>query len=250
MHEIQGAQLIMAYFDVEARSRQLNAEISSKFQGTAKISLDCLFFDPEGEVNKEKTNRLVEIFKLEGCDRLSDSHALPGNITADLLSASLQQSNLSTADLRGSEPPVLRLPVGTHVSCLHGRHRVEALRQWRHLSSWWTVKLYVDLSPKAIQLLAEDFANEGRFSDGHIVVKICSYPAGSIDANRWWARLSKSKPEILRRLLKHPGLGPALGLVLQIPGLRSGLQLAIWKKIMAENAVEEIIHYLKHIYNT
>ncbi|KAI1181391.1 hypothetical protein F5B17DRAFT_436878 [Nemania serpens] len=46
------------------------------------------------------------------------------------------------------------------------------------------------------------------------------------------------------------GLGPALGLVLQIPGLRSGLQLAIWKKIMAENAVEEVVHYLKHIHDT
>ncbi|KAI0525803.1 hypothetical protein F5B22DRAFT_633212 [Xylaria bambusicola] len=246
----------MAYFDLEARSRQLNAEILSKFQGTAKIASDCLFFDPEGEMNKEKTNRLVDIFKREGCDRLSDSHAIPGNITANLLSAALRHSNLSTADLRGSEPPVLRLPKGTHVSCLHGKHRVEALRRSRHLSPWWTVKLYVagadplDLSPKAVQLLAESFANEGQFSDGHIVVKIRSYPPGSIDANRWWTRLSKSKPEILRRLLKHPGLGPALGLVLQIPGLRSGLQLAIWKKIMAENAVEEVVHYLKHIYDT
>lgn len=95
-----------------------------------------------------------------------------------------------------------------------------------------------DLSPKAVEWLAEDFANEGRFSDGYIVVKINSYLPGSIEASRWWSRLSKSKPEILRRLLKHTELGPALGTVLQIPGLRSGLQLAIWKKIMAENAVE------------
>ncbi|KAI1192075.1 hypothetical protein F5B17DRAFT_379380 [Nemania serpens] len=240
----------MAYFNLEARSQKLNAEISSKFQGTAKISLDCLFFDPEGELSKEKTSRLVDIFKQEGCDRLNDSHAIPGNVTADLLSASLRQSNLSTADLRGSEPPALRLPTGMHVSCLYGRHRVEALRRLGHLSPWWTVKLYADLSPRAVQLLAEDFANEGQFSDGYIVVKICSYPPGSIDANRWWTRLSKSKPEILRRLLKHAGLGPALGLVLQIPGLRSGLQLAIWKKIMAENAIEEVVHYLQHIYNT
>ncbi|KAK5633455.1 hypothetical protein RRF57_009169 [Xylaria bambusicola] len=226
MHKIRDAQLIMAYFDLEARSQQLNAEISSKFQGTAKIASDCLFFDPEGELNKKKTNCLINIFKREGCDRLSDSYAIPGNITADLLSALLRQSNLSTADLRGSEPPVLRLPKGTHVSCLHGKHRIEALRQSRHLSPWWTVKLYVDLSPKAVQLLAESFANEGQFLDRHIVVKIRSYPPGLIDANRWWIRLSKSKPEILRRLLKHLGLGPALGL------------LAIWKKIMAENAVE------------
>ncbi|KAI0810062.1 hypothetical protein GGR55DRAFT_689243 [Xylaria sp. FL0064] len=240
----------MAYFNLEARSRQLNAEISSKFQGTAKISLDCLLFDPEGESNKEKTNRLVEIFKREGCDRLNDSHAIPGNITADLLSASLRQSNLSTADLRGPEPPTLHLPMGMHIHCFHGKHRVEALRQLKRFSLWWTVKLYVDLSPKAVQLLTEDFANEGRFSDGYIVVKICSYPPDSIDANRWWARLSKSKPEILRRLLKHAELGPALRAVLQIPGLRSGLQLAIWKKIMAENVVEEVVHYLKHIYDT
>ncbi|KAI0907711.1 hypothetical protein F4823DRAFT_602012 [Ustulina deusta] len=71
----------MAYFDLEARSRQLNAEISSKFQGTVKIASDCLFFDPEGELNKEKINRLVDIFKREKCDRLSDSHAIPGTTT-------------------------------------------------------------------------------------------------------------------------------------------------------------------------
>lgn len=136
----------MAYFNLETRSQKLNAEISSKFQGTAKISLDCLFFDPEGELNKEKTNRLVDIFNKEGCDRFNDSHAIPGNIAADLLSASLRQSNLSTADLRGSEPPALRLPMGMHVSCVYGRHRVEALRRLRHLSPWWTVKLYVGRS--------------------------------------------------------------------------------------------------------
>ncbi|KAI1202223.1 hypothetical protein F5X97DRAFT_255551 [Nemania serpens] len=240
----------MAYFNREAQSRQINAEISSKFQGTAKISLDCLLFQPEGESNEEKTNRLVEIFRREGCDRLNERHAIPGNITADLFSESLRQSNLTTIDLRSPEPPILSLPTGAYVRCFYGKHRVEALRRLKHLSPWWTVKLYADLSPKAVEWLAEDFANEGRFSDGYIVVKINSYLPGSIEASRWWSRLSKSKPEILRRLLKHTELGPALGTVLQIPGLRSGLQLAIWKKIMAENAVEEVVHYLKHIYDT
>ncbi|KAI0536656.1 hypothetical protein GGR58DRAFT_380328 [Xylaria digitata] len=135
-HNIHDAQVIMAYFDLEARSRQLNAEILLKFQGTVKIFLDCFFFDLEGELNKEKTNRLIEIFKREGCDRLNDSHAISGNITADLLSASLRQSNLSMVDLCGPEPPTPRLPTGMHVCCFHGKHRVKALQQLKHSSLW------------------------------------------------------------------------------------------------------------------
>ncbi|KAI0817594.1 hypothetical protein GGR55DRAFT_27045 [Xylaria sp. FL0064] len=101
------------------------------------------FFRPGGGVKQGKTNRFVDIFKREGCDRLSDSYAISGNITADLLSASLRQSNLSTADLRGPELPVLCFPKGTHVSCLYGKHRIEALRRSIYLSLWWTVKLYI-----------------------------------------------------------------------------------------------------------
>lgn len=136
----------MAYFNREAQSRQINAEISSKFQGTAKISLDCLLFQPEGESNEEKTNRLVEIFRREGCDRLNERHAIPGNITADLFSESLRQSNLTTIDLRSPEPPILSLPTGAYVRCFYGKHRVEALRRLKHLSPWWTVKLYAGKS--------------------------------------------------------------------------------------------------------
>lgn len=132
----------MAHFNLEARSQQLNAEISSKFLGTARVSLDCLLFNLDGESNEEKANRLVEIFKREGCDRLNDSYAIPGAIAAESLSASLHQSNLTAADLRSPEPPFLRLPMDTYVRCFYGRHCVEALRRLKRISPWWTVKLY------------------------------------------------------------------------------------------------------------
>ncbi|KAI0200860.1 hypothetical protein F4808DRAFT_142025 [Astrocystis sublimbata] len=124
----------MAYFNQEARSQQLNAEISSKYQGTARIYLDSLFFDPERDSGKKKTNRLIKIFKREGYDRLNAGHAIPGTIIADWLSASLQQAFLSTADLRSPEPPLLSLPTGVYIHYIHGKHRIEALRQSKGLS--------------------------------------------------------------------------------------------------------------------
>ena len=87
------------------------------------------------------------------------------------------------------------------------------------------------LSHEVCRALAEEAANEGKCSDGEIVANILSYPEHSIDANQWWARLDKSKPRILKNILRHPGLAPDFKRVLRIPGLRPGLRLATWNKI-------------------
>lgn len=95
-----------------------------------------------------------------------------------------------------------------------------------------------DLSDDAKRSLAEEFGNEANFSDGYIFAEICSYPTNSLDANRWRSRLTTHKNEILRRLLKHPTLSPALRRTMQIPGLRRGLQLGVWSKVLADKYEE------------
>ncbi|KAH7037963.1 uncharacterized protein B0I36DRAFT_73321 [Microdochium trichocladiopsis] len=66
--------------------------------------------------------------------------------------------------------------------------------------------------------------------------------------SKWWARLDKSKPEILKRIFKHPTLAPVLEKVVGIPGMRTDLQLGTWNKIF--HCVEEVANYLLLIYDT
>lgn len=101
---------------------------------------------------------------------------------------------------------------------------------------------FLDLTPEACRLVSEGFANEAKYSDGEIVANILRYPEHSVDANQWWARLDKSKPRTLKKILGHPTLGPAFKKVLSIPGLRPGLLLAPWHKIL--NCVE--VGFLKN----
>ncbi|KAI0423579.1 hypothetical protein F5Y09DRAFT_327003 [Xylaria sp. FL1042] len=238
----------MVSFSLETRSKHLNAELSTKFCGNAKIALNQLAFDSDEEPDEKKTDHLQRVFKRVGCDRLNPNHFIPGNISEGVLEASLQQSNRNADDLRSLEPPELRLPAGQHVQCLGGRHRVLALRKHNPSATWWPVKLYVDLSREVCRALAEESANEGKSSDGEIVANILSYPEHSVEANQWWARLDKSKPRILKNILRHPGLAPAFKMVIAIPGLRPGLLLATWNKIF--HCVEEVTHHLQLIHKT
>lgn len=79
----------------------------------------------------------------------------------------------------------------------------------------------------AFEILNEDFDNGYKYSDGHIYARICSYRRSDrVNENRWWARLSKSKQGVLRRFLNHSPLATAFAKVLlQIPGMRDGLQI-------------------------
>jgi hypothetical protein len=133
---------IMAYLSREARLNRLNDEICSKSQGTAKVDLNSLKFGKK-EPDKDNVNRLMNIYKLEGCNRSNPLHFIPGDISEEVLQASLNLSNLTIDDLRSSEPPTLYLPPGTQVTCLNGHHRVAALRESRYLHPWWTIRLYV-----------------------------------------------------------------------------------------------------------
>ncbi|KAM9877580.1 hypothetical protein VDGL01_08316 [Verticillium dahliae] len=169
---------------------------------------------------EKNVQRLVRIFKKEGCDRLNPRHAIPANVSADVLRASLEASGLSANDLKKPGPQALTLPPKSQVTCLHGKHRVSALKLCRHLEAWWAVELYVD---------------------------IFNQPATSLDARRWWDRLSPHKAEIARRILNHQTLGLALRNVLAVPGLRSGLQLGIWSMILPERCDEEVLRCLQKI---
>ncbi|KAH7031054.1 uncharacterized protein B0I36DRAFT_267727, partial [Microdochium trichocladiopsis] len=210
----------MASANAGHKLEELQSEIASKFCGIARIAANCIYFSQtDGDIDAEKLDHLVGIFRHEGCDRANPSHFLAATIPSTMLESALALSRLSLSDLNNVSPPLLHLPPGEQVGGLYGRHRIAAVLQDDRLASWWPVKLYAGYSL-----------------------------AASMMTSKWWTRLDKSKPEILKRIFKHPALAPVLEKVVRIPGMRPNLQLGTWNKIF--HCIEEVVHYLLLIYNT
>ena len=119
--------------------------------------------------------RLVQIFKLEGCDRLDIEHRVPVLIDSQILRQSLVASRKSNSDLLGEIPPTLSFPVNTQLKCLHGRYRLAAAKEFlEHGNKWWTVDFYdqTTLSEDIQKDIREDYANSRNFCDGDIFRQI------------------------------------------------------------------------------
>ncbi|PCD20255.1 hypothetical protein AU210_016667 [Fusarium oxysporum f. sp. radicis-cucumerinum] len=228
-------------------------EKNTKFRGIVKVSIEDLVFSPEfmpcdQNISAAKVSRLKRIFKTEGCNRSEPSNFILGTIPASLLSEALRLSELTLDGLRGSEGSrMLYLPRFQYIKCANGRSRAAALLDTPHLGTWWTVELYVDLDPKAFDIITENYTNEGAFSHGHICERIVYHRSHNLtEEKRWWARLTKSLGVILRSILKHPSIAPALlELIINIPGMREGFEIGTWHKIIGGKCDEEVVRYME-----
>lgn len=250
----------MKNYKSELHSLNLHTEKASKQCCVVKIGAESLQFPPGDSPRKVK--HLMRIFKQEGCDRANKRHVIPGNITKGELIDALTYSNLTLDDLKVSRTaPILRFPPGTFVRCAQGRSRVTALANVTAPGDlWWSVELYIgmevlfwykmhtdaatheDLSAPAFEALADEFENEYNPSDGQVCWELHESHGCDIITNRWWVRLSTSKAYILRRLFKHEFLLAPFMLVLQIPGMRDGLQLGTLLEIMSSK-MDEVRFY-------
>lgn len=118
------------------------AALREKFLGCARISLEQLLITSARPEDERNTDRLVTIFK-DSCERDDQAHFLPAIIESSVLYQALHYSGLDAAQLRAHPPPVLKLPDGVKLRCLHGLHRVLAARQvLAPKDHWWNVELY------------------------------------------------------------------------------------------------------------
>ncbi|KAK7422450.1 hypothetical protein QQZ08_009502 [Neonectria magnoliae] len=161
----------------------------------------------------------------------------------------MELSSLRPEDHRNKEPSMLYLPPGTYIRCAKGRSRAKAVQDLGRLGRWWTVELFAELNRETFDTITESYVNEGKFSDGHVCAKIVQHRSDDLTAERrWWARLSKSKAEILKGILKHASLAPpTLKVILSMPGIREGMEIGTWHKIIAAKCDEEIVRYLDFI---
>lgn len=126
-----------------------SAEKQRYFVGSAKIHLKHLNFGIESTnltIDSKNVDRLIQVFKLEGCLRLDLEHHIPAVISEQTLHESLAYSRIDSTELhRRQNPPTLLLAENIYLPCLHGKHRIAAARTLLLPgNTWWTVDLYLD----------------------------------------------------------------------------------------------------------
>ncbi|KAF2267287.1 hypothetical protein CC78DRAFT_551975 [Lojkania enalia] len=233
---------------------RIGAERRVKYQGAVRVKLEVLHFPQEEgkELSRENIERLKEVFRTDHVRRLEPRNYVPAVVEPTDLHDAVQAAGISVQDLltnTDGNPPTLTFPSGFQLTCLHGRHRVQAGREILPLAdAWWIVDLYLaDLSPKLTTTLVEEYANEKRPSDGEVYWKIRQYEQerNLCFKNRWKAILKTTSRRGLRQLDDHEELAAAIDDVMVMPGMRDDLRLSTIPKITSMKCDEEVVHYLE-----
>lgn len=128
---------------------QLQAERSVKYRGTARVRLENLHFEwnEPRELSRKNVERLKEVFRLENVRRLEPRNHIPAVLDQANLDEALQASEILAEQLMTNphnDPPVLKFRPHRRLTCLHGRHRIQAAREiLPPTDAWWTVDLYL-----------------------------------------------------------------------------------------------------------
>ncbi|KIW35847.1 uncharacterized protein PV06_11823 [Exophiala oligosperma] len=241
------ARLEDAKFETERRRQH---------RGTARISLDILKFQFEDheQLDKDNIDRLKGIYRREGCRPHFINNRILVEIDETCFEAALALSGVAATELltpRRDDYPELRFPIGAEVICLHGKHRIQAGREFLSpRDKWWVADIYLGgLSTDVKRGLVEEYANESIPTDGMIFYKIRLYhfQRNLSFESRWWARLRGCRSRNLKALLKHPELTAAFEALLDVPGLWGGMLLTTLHKVLGLKSDDEILNYLEHI---
>ncbi|TQB67547.1 hypothetical protein MPDQ_005277, partial [Monascus purpureus] len=176
------------------RETQLAAEKRLKFQGTTKVDLHQIHFDPHShwQLDQRNVDCLWMIFQEEQCQNLTLKHHIPAMSPDHIW-----------------KMPYLSFPPG-QLQGLHSQYQIAAgLEVLSPAFHWWAINIYSDDIGDDLQTtLIEEYSNEKPPSDGEIYHKIRQYasdgnPHGEL---RWRARLCSSHQTRLDSLLKNTRL--------------------------------------------
>ncbi len=175
------------------------------------------------------SSRLLRVFRAEDCQRRDPENHVPA-----LVSRSVLPQARRTGDGSGHFEELQWFIPESPLRILHGRHRLEAARQFLEGSDrWWVVDLYSDggknqrrfliylltdqdLNTIVKKELREQDPNASRWYDGDVVrqIRLCTLTGDSPSPDpfshtarreKCLARLSKSKRTCLLRLEALPG---------------------------------------------
>ncbi|CAG8416235.1 unnamed protein product [Penicillium salamii] len=259
-----------------------------KYQGGARVKIKQISWTPalpQG-LSPDNLARLRGIFRKDGVHRQDLKNFVPVMTSRCALERAMSRANVSQKDLLASpdQIPLLEFE-DMDLQALHGRHRVKVGSEvLAPIEQWWSVDIYLDgmhhlfdhtltLSRLANSLLIrfwvlsidigadlkcsliEEYSNENVPSDGEIYWKIRQYESENDEKSRqrWFVRLSKNKQMRLDQLdnKRNRDLRRGFNQLLQIRGLwLSGLRISMFHRVIAATAIEEILSYLDHIYET
>lgn len=123
----------------------MSNSMESHFKGYARIRLDCLHFESGRATNNKNIKRLLCIFRTEGCHQYDPIHSIPVVMTAGVLASALHTKGLDSSVLYTSatSSPRLDFLPGVKITCLHGKHRVQAAMKFlKPPYQWWNVRIY------------------------------------------------------------------------------------------------------------
>ncbi|KAI9676517.1 MAG: hypothetical protein M1817_000675 [Caeruleum heppii] len=229
------------------------------FRGSARVQIKHLRFETHKSsgtrsLDPANVRRLERIFEIQGCARLDPEHYVPALISKADLDRTLARSAITPAILhRFDEPPTLDLDPTTRLTCLHGKHRLQAAEHFLLPGDkWWVVDLYAaDLPADAKSEIREEYSNALNFSDGDIYRNVRRHQRRSerAEEGKWLARLTESKRKDLRQLQTLSGLSSAFDRLLPFVGLWSAMQLGKFHRILTLKCLEELEHYLAHVHD-
>lgn len=135
------------YSSPSQKADQLVTQRLRYFRGYAKIELQHLVFEDMDvigscEVDRKNVERLVEIFKIEGCGHLEPEHRVAAIIDAQILEEAAASSMVTNEMLlKEVDPPSLRFRQDIQLLCPYGKHRLLAAKVYGE--KWWLVELYL-----------------------------------------------------------------------------------------------------------
>ena len=224
-----------------------------------RLRYEFIAVDPR-QLDPKNVARLLGIFKLEGCRRLEPQNHVPALISRTSLNALLEYvpGGLSSLNLHDETP--VHVDPNHDLTCLHGRHRIEAAKKYLHPDDkWWIVDLYADgkMSPRSepatlimasdlgeteVNELREEYSNAKNFFDGDIFRHLRrAHLAGNTSAKaRWLSKLSKTKIRDIGLLEKRAAKDPqtqhlqsALDELLPFTGLWPALQIGTFHRLLS-----------------
>lgn len=255
---------------------QLAADRRLKYQGTAKVCLDQIQFDPPlpRDLDQKNLEQLRQLFRKKRCRRLNVENYVPVIVSRRDLTEALKCAGISQASLTISSPnefPLVQFSPG-NLRGLHGRHRIQVGSELlNHIDHWWMVDLYLDgsllhstllirgaekltvstmptdMDDELRATLIEDYGNLKTHTDGEIYrkIRLCEDERNEPFRQRWLARLSQNTRCPLEQLdsQKNRRLRNGFDALLTIPGLWGrGMRISLIHRLVAIDCDEVCIH--------
>ncbi len=199
------------------------------FLESARIDVDTQHFIGLcfREIQREELGSIAGFYKCESCICMDSGYHVPAAIGQEVLSNTLLNADSSVNALLSRDScrrPKLTFPSGFWPHYLHGRHRIEAGRQYlRSHDHWWVVDLHVngkalrhlpfcliripDLSVSLRTVLMKQTSNKNPMSTGEIYYHILrSNGVGRAESAQTWCSRVQSSDEKreLKRLPARP----------------------------------------------